>query len=401
MGRMKPSAWIKRLLPRGLYGRAALILIVPVVTIQLVVSSVFLQRHFEDVTRQLTGALSLDLNLILATMDEDGPVAAQALARAVSVDIGEPRIESGNHWYFYDLSGVIVIETLEQRVPGVIGVDLRSNEREVHVVVDRGAEPPLAMTITRRRASAAAPHQLLVIMVATGVLMTLVAFVFLRNQLRPIRRLAEAAEAFGKGRRTEYHPSGALEVRSAGRAFLDMRARIEGYLEQRTLMLSGVSHDLRTPLTRMRLALGMLEDVPERAELVQDVDEMEALLNTFLDFARGDALDDLELTDPMALVSRVVENARRGGGEVALGGDPCVLLTQGPGRGVPVRPMPHSAVNAGNTAGPERRGRQRAPGRRHSATHHVGRTHLLRRSPWHGDRRTGRQVRGPAPGCAA
>lgn len=318
MGRMKPSAWIKRLLPRGLYGRAALILIVPVVTIQLVVSSVFLQRHFEDVTRQLTGALSLDLNLILATMDEDGPVAAQALARAVSVDIGEPRIESGNHWYFYDLSGVIVIETLEQRVPGVIGVDLRSNEREVHVVVDRGAEPPLAMTITRRRASAAAPHQLLVIMVATGVLMTLVAFVFLRNQLRPIRRLAEAAEAFGKGRRTEYHPSGALEVRSAGRAFLDMRARIEGYLEQRTLMLSGVSHDLRTPLTRMRLALGMLEDVPERAELVQDVDEMEALLNTFLDFARGDALDDLELTDPMALVSRVVENARRGGGEVSL-----------------------------------------------------------------------------------
>lgn len=330
---MTLSAWIKQFLPRSLYGRAALILIVPVVTIQLVVSSVFLQRHFEDVTREMTGALSLDLNLVLDTLASDGPEAATALARALEIAFvspgrtGEGQIDGtqpdraqpdGDALYFYDLSGVVVIEVLRARVPGVRTVDLRTDERRVYVELAPDGAPPLAFDISRRRASAPAPHQLLVIMVTTGILMTLVAFMFLRNQLRPIRRLANAAEAFGKGRQADYHPSGATEVRSAGRAFLDMRGRIEGYVEQRTLMLSGVSHDLRTPLTRMRLALGMMEDSADRDALVQDVEEMEVLVTTFLDFVRGDALDDAERVDPLALVTRVVENARRGGGEIAL-----------------------------------------------------------------------------------
>ncbi|GAB5446541.1 MAG: ATP-binding protein [Gymnodinialimonas sp.] len=315
---MNLSAWIKRFLPRGLYGRAALILIVPVVTIQLVVSSVFLQRHFEDVTQQMTSALGLDFNLVLDTLDAAGPDAAEALASALEIEVSTPRVAVGDEWYFYDLSGVVVIEVLRERVPGIVAIDLRTDERQVYVVVARETGAPVALSTQRRRASAAAPHQLLVIMVATGILMTLVAYLFLRNQLRPIRRLANAAEEFGKGRRAEYRPSGATEVRSAGRAFLDMRGRIEGYLEQRTLMLSGVSHDLRTPLTRMRLALGMMEEGPDRDALTQDVEEMEALVATFLDFVRGDALDDPEPVDPLALVTRVVENARRSGGDITL-----------------------------------------------------------------------------------
>lgn len=314
---MKPDAWIKQFLPRGLYGRAALILIVPVVTIQLVVSSVFLQRHFEDVTRQMTAALSLDLNLVLDTLDTQGAQAAEAIAERLEITLAAPRGAQGDTWYFYDLSGVVVIDVLHNAVPGIEAIDLRSNDREVHVVVARANGDAIALTTTRRRASAPAPHQLLVIMVATGVLMTLVAYVFLRNQLRPIRRLADAAEAFGKGRPTTYYPSGATEVRSAGHAFIDMRDRLEGYLEQRTLMLSGVSHDLRTPLTRMRLALGMMDEGADRDALVQDVDEMEALVNAFLDFARGDALDDPEPVDAVALVGRVVDNARRSGGDVS------------------------------------------------------------------------------------
>lgn len=314
---MTPSAWIKRFLPRSLYGRAALILIVPVVTIQLVVSSVFLQRHFEDVTRQLTNALSLDFNLVLDTLVEEGPEAAAALALDLEIELVDSPTAMSDDWYFYDLSGVVVIEVLRDRVPGVLSVDLRSNERIVSAVIEvAGTE--IGLTTSRRRASAAAPHQLLVIMVATGVLMTLVAYLFLRNQLRPIRRLARAAEDFGKGRNTPYYPSGATEVRSAGRAFLDMRGRIEGYLEQRTLMLSGVSHDLRTPLTRMRLALGMMDDGADRDALIHDVDEMQNLVTTFLEFVRGDALDDPELVDPLALVRKIVENARRAGGDVSL-----------------------------------------------------------------------------------
>jgi two-component system osmolarity sensor histidine kinase EnvZ len=312
------SGWIKQFLPRGLYGRAALILIVPVVTIQLVVSSVFLQRHFEDVTRQLTSALTLDMRLLLRTLDRDGIEAAESIARALRIEMGAPGFDGGNHRYFYDLSGVTVIEVFEEQLPDVVGVDLRTDERSVQVLIDRGGAEPLALSTTRRRVSAPAPHQLLVIMVGTGLLMTLVAFVFLRNQLRPIRRLAGAAEAFGKGRLTDYHPSGAIEVRSAGRAFLDMRARIEAHLEQRTLMLSGVSHDLRTPLTRMRLALGMMDDGPEVEGLVHDVEEMETLVTAFLDFVRGEAEEEPEPADPLVLARRVVENARRSGGQVEL-----------------------------------------------------------------------------------
>ncbi len=309
---------IKRFLPRSLYGRAALILIVPVVTIQLVVSSAFLQRHFEDVTRQMTSALSLDLRLILSTWDAQGRDAARALADDLDVTLTRTQVATADDWYFYDLSGVVVIEVLRAQVDGVQTIDLRTDERAVYITVAGPDGTLRGLTVTRRRASAAAPHQLLVIMVATGVLMTLVAYLFLRNQLRPIRRLSEAADAFGKGRRMEYHPSGATEVRSAGRAFLDMRGRIEDYLDQRTLMLSGVSHDLRTPLTRMRLALGMMDDVPEHADLLKDVDEMEVLLNTFLDFVRGDALDDPDPSDPIALMAEVVDRARRsGGGEIS------------------------------------------------------------------------------------
>ena len=167
--------------------------------------------------------------------------------------------------------------------------------------------------------TASNPHQLLVLMGFVGVLMTAVAFLYLRNQLRPIKRLARASEAFGYGQHVDYRPSGANEVRSAGNAFLDMRARIERHIEQRTMMLSSVSHDLRTPLTRFKLGLSMLPDNPEKADLDQDIADMERLLDSFLAFARGDALDDIELTDPAELVRGVVERCSRANSNVTIG----------------------------------------------------------------------------------
>jgi two-component system osmolarity sensor histidine kinase EnvZ len=192
------------------------------------------------------------------------------------------------------------------------------DDRNVILYLKRGDTVYQAI-VDRRRASAINPHQLFVNMVFFGALMTMIAFLYLRNQLRPITRLAQAAEAFGKGRNMPYSPSGATEVRAAGHAFLDMRARIERHIEQRTMMLSGVSHDLRTPITRLRLGLSLLDD-SEREPLERDVEEMQRLIDTFLDFARVDAdTADYEPTDPFGLVQRIVADVRRSGQNVTPG----------------------------------------------------------------------------------
>ena len=317
-------AFLKPLLPRGLYGRAALILIVPIVTIQLVVSLAFIQRHFEGVTRQMTQSLVIQVMFVLDEADRGGsPAQAKAQALAVARPL-EMTLELPAKWpdvtdrrEFYDLSGRVVIETLRAGLPELRAVDLVSDSGFVRMLLQTDLGP-MSVSVSRRRVSASNPHQLLVWMILTSVLMTVIAYVFLRNQLRPIKRLADAAEAFGKGRPVAYRPRGALEVRSAGAAFLDMRSRIERQMEQRTLMLSGVSHDLRTPMTRLKLSLSLMPQDEEVRAALSDVADMERLVDEFLSFARGDAMETPVATDPVAQVARVVEKAQRTGGPVSL-----------------------------------------------------------------------------------
>lgn len=315
----------KSLLPRGLYGRAALILIVPIVTIQLVVSVTFIQRHFERVTEQLTGGVAAELQLLLDLAEAAGSLdAARAevlrAAGPLEVEVALPAGDAApvaDRTELVDLSGRVVIRTLRAALPGLAPVDLVEGDGKVRLhLPTRWGE--MAVVVNRARMSATNPHQLLVLMIATSILMTIIAYLFLSNQLRPIERLAGAAEAFGKGQVIPYSPRGATEVRAAGRAFLDMRARIERQIEQRTLMLSGVSHDLRTPLTRMRLGLSLLPEDEETRALLSDVAEMERLVDEFLSFARGDATEAVEAVDPLALVRHVVENAARMGKRVEM-----------------------------------------------------------------------------------
>jgi two-component system osmolarity sensor histidine kinase EnvZ len=304
--------WLKRTMPRGLYGRAFLILILPVVTLQLVVSVVFIQRHFEGVTRQMTSEIARSLNVAMQPDDQIRPLSLDFEVIGVSED----GIPAGSDRRWYDFSALVVIDELMSRVRGIRQV-VTPNDADVFVFLERDGEL-YRVRFGRNRASASNPHQLLVNMIFFGVLMTTIAYLYLRNQLRPITRLADAAEAFGRGRHVAYTPAGAREVRIAGHAFLDMRARIERQIEQRTMMLSGVSHDLRTPLTRMKLELSMLSE-EERSALEGDVTEMERLIDAFLDFARGDAeAGTAEPTDPAALVRAIVDDQVRAGRDVQL-----------------------------------------------------------------------------------
>ncbi|SMX28451.1 Osmolarity sensor protein EnvZ [Pelagimonas phthalicica] len=306
--------WLKHYMPRSLYGRAALILVLPVVTLQLLISVIFIQRHFEGVTQQMSRELARSTNLALAQA-EASPETLLGLDLKLTT-IPETDLPAENFRRWYDFTGLVVIRELNKFIPNLQRVQLPDDGR-VLLYVQRGDEL-LQLTVNRGRVSASNPHQLLVNMVFFGMLMTLIAFLYLRNQLRPITRLAAAAEAFGKGRHVSYSPSGAVEVRAAGHAFLDMRARIERHIEQRTMMLSGVSHDLRTPITRLRLGLSLLEP-EDREPLEKDVEEMQRLIDAFLDFARGEAeAGEAEPVDPTQLVADVVTDATRAGQDVTL-----------------------------------------------------------------------------------
>ena len=303
--------WIKSYMPKRLYFRAALILVFPVVFLQLIVSIVFIQRHFEGVTVQMTRTVAAELDLITEVIDREGAVAGQQIARALgmSMSMVEQDTKFVERRRIYDLTGLVVRRELLV-LPEILTVDLPDN-RVVNARIQSGQEY-FALQFSRRRVSASNPHQLIVYLLFFGAFFTVIAFFYLRNQLRPITRLADAAEAFGHGENVPYDPSGALEVRAAGQAFLDMRDRIQRHLKQRTMILSGVSHDLRTPITRLKLGLSFLPK-EQREPLEKDVEDMNLLLNEFLDFAKFENEADVpaETTNPSLLVDELIENFSR------------------------------------------------------------------------------------------
>lgn len=314
MSFVRLKQYLPRGFPRGIYGRAALSLLLPVVVVQIVVSVIFVQRHFEGVTKQMSDTVIRELEMVLAADDEMLPRFAGPLEMSVRV-VDPEALDEPDTRLWYDFAGVVVKDYLSRKLPQIKVFDLYNNDI-VRLIVDdpRG---PLEIIFDRRRISATNPHQLLVNMVFFSILVTSIAFIYLRNQLRPIKRLARAATAFGRGRHMPYTPQGAAEMRAAGAAFVDMRNRIERQIETRTLMLSGVSHDLRTPLTRMKLALSLLDD-EDRIPLEKDVTEMQEMINGFLDFAAGESEGEPEEIDPAELVRLMVKDARRVGQPVTL-----------------------------------------------------------------------------------
>tara|TARA_Y100001958_G_scaffold144595_1_gene122570 strand:- start:365 stop:1645 length:1281 start_codon:yes stop_codon:yes gene_type:complete len=298
-------------MPKRLYYRAALILVFPVVFLQLIVSIVFIQKHFEGVTVQMTRTVAAELDLLTEVIERDGAVAAQQIARSLgmSMSIVSQDTEFIERRRMFDLTGIVVRREL-LALPEILTVDMPNNKK-VNTRIKSGQEY-FDLQFSRKRVSASNPHQLIVYLIVFGAFFTIIAFFYLRNQLRPITRLANAAEAFGHGENVNYYPSGALEVRAAGQAFLDMRERIQRHLKQRTMILSGVSHDLRTPITRLKLGLAFLPK-EQREPLEKDVEDMNLLLNEFLDFAKFQNETDVPPEDinPSVLIDDLIENFSR------------------------------------------------------------------------------------------
>lgn len=315
------AAWFNRVTPKGLYPRSLLIIITPMVLLQSVVAFVFMERHYNTVTRRLSAAVSQDISAVVSMYealprDKDFATLRRIAWRNLRLNVDvlppQPLPPPGPKPFFSILDSALSRE-IGRRVTQPVWIDTvgRSNLIEVRIKMP---DAVLRIFAQRNAAYASNSHIFLLWMVGTSLVLLTVAILFLRNQIRPIENLADAAEAFGKGRDVEnFRPRGAREVRRAAVAFLEMKRRIERQIEQRTAMLAGVSHDMRTILTRFKLELAFLGDGPETEALKKDVDELQGMLEAYLAFARGDPGEQASLTDMAQVIEDLRANAERDG----------------------------------------------------------------------------------------
>ena len=326
--------WLKSVMPKGLYARALLIVIIPMVVLQSVVAFMFVERQSSLVNYYLSSAVTQDIATLIDVY-KSNPQGAAALRRIAQdrlglvVDFlpGTDLPPPGPKPFFSQLDEALSDQIRKQiAVPFWIDTVGRSSIVEVRIKLD-----DTVMRVFAPRADAYNANSWIFLswMVVTSLIVLTVAILFLRNQIRPIVRLADAAEAFGKGREApNFRPRGAREVRRAAAAFLEMKARIERAMEQRTTMLAGVSHDLRTVLTRFKLELALLGDGAEVEAIKKDVDEMAAMLEAYLAFARGDTGEQSAPTDIADLLDELRLDTERHGhrASVAFHGPPEVTV---------------------------------------------------------------------------
>ncbi|OYW60064.1 MAG: two-component sensor histidine kinase [Bosea sp. 12-68-7] len=331
----RPLHVIARYMPKGLYPRALVIVIAPVVLLQSVIAYVFMERHWQTVTQRLSSAVSADIAAMIDVyesypQDADTSVLSRIAAERLGMDIDIiPNTDlppPGPRPFFSLLDSALSAELASQVArPYWLDTVGRSSLIEIRIKLDKDV-----MRILTRRNSAYASnsHIFLLWMLGTSLILLTIAVLFLRNQIHPILKLADAAEAFGKGRDAEFRPRGAREVRRAGNAFIEMKRRVERAVGERTTMLNGVSHDLRTILTRFKLSLALLERSSEIEALEKDVDEMARMLEDYLAFARGDAGETAVETDIRGLLEELKSDAERQGHqtELTVVGDPLVVV---------------------------------------------------------------------------
>jgi two-component system, OmpR family, osmolarity sensor histidine kinase EnvZ len=324
---MEPRGWIKRLLPRTMFGRSLLIVVMPLLLLQAIATWIFYDRHWAAITWRLSTGVIGDIALTVEALDHAAsePASARILARAGAVTDLRFSLARGAHLPPpAPPSGTRLESQLIQAMPGRIDLPWRieslddPNGPRISVQLHRGV---LTAEVPWNRLYSYTNYIFIMWMFGSSLVLLAIATVFLRNQVKSLRRLAAAADSFGKGRHVPFFKiEGAIEVRQAAVAFMTMRDRIQRQIRQRTQMLAGVSHDLRTPLTRMKLALEILGNDPAVDELKSDVAEMEHMVLGYLDFARGEGSEAPIETDLSLLLEDLAAPMRREGIEISLDG---------------------------------------------------------------------------------
>ncbi|MCB1383661.1 MAG: HAMP domain-containing protein [Notoacmeibacter sp.] len=309
---------VSRRMPKRLYARSLIIVIAPMILLQSVIAFVFMERHWQTVTQRLSQAVTRDIAAIIDMIetypeDQRGQairIAQERLGLKADLLPPEPLPPPGPKPFFSILDTILSSEiTARVNRPFWIDTVANSNVVEIRIQLENNV---LRVFARRSQAYASNTHIFLLWMVGTSLVLVGIAVLFLRNQIRPIQQLAEAAESFGKGRPmpANFRPRGADEVRRAGLAFIQMRERIERQIEQRTTMLTGVSHDLRTILTRFKLQLALAAPGMDTEALEQDISDMQNMLEGYMAFARGEGAEDAGEFDVEAFFAKLTEEAR-------------------------------------------------------------------------------------------
>ena len=301
----------KDVLPKGLYSRSLLIIIIPVVVLQGILTFVFLDRHWQLVTRKLSSAVASEIATFIDVVPSLGLNKVIELSERfydAEVNYIPNKKIINNPPKPINLVENTLSKELSKNMNNSFWVDAHTYEKRVIVQIEK-KEGIYEFIIPRRNVYATNSHIFLVWMVISSLLLVSVAVIFMRQQIKPIEKLSKAAQQFGLGKKMEnFKPSGATEVRRAAEAYLKMQERIERFIEQRTLMLAGVSHDLRTPLTRLKLQIEMLSDDKTNIELLSDVNEMQKMLENYLDFAEDVTREKATKTDLKKMINEIIDS---------------------------------------------------------------------------------------------
>ena len=322
------NRFLERHLPQGLYYRSLIIVIAPIVLLQTIMAGIILDRHWDNVTKVLGKSLAREIGLLTDIYDKSDKseaaikeiefVATKRLNLGLEISRGDT-LPAPISRTLYSLVDSKMTKYLERETGRPFWIDSTAQDGKVEIRVEVEKGLIFRILTDEDRAYAANTGVLLIWMLLSSLVLLLIAVVFLRKQITPIVELAKAAKSFGMGRQlTEFRPRGAAEVRQAGLAFVDMQQRITRHVEQRTAMLAGVSHDLRTILTRFKLELAFLGDGPKVKPLKEDVEEMQRMLEAYMAFVRGDGGEKTEAVNLAQLFGSVAAAVARGKSHVAL-----------------------------------------------------------------------------------